>query len=99
MKPLKQDRDSNSEEAVWYLYMIRLQNGHLYTGITTNVERRFAEHQAGKGAKYLRGKGKLTLAFTQSIGDRSSALKLEARIKKMPKAEKERLINGNISVD
>ncbi|HKI60025.1 MAG TPA: GIY-YIG nuclease family protein [Mariprofundaceae bacterium] len=88
-------------EVVWYLYMIRLENNHLYTGITTDIDRRFAEHQSGKGAKYLRGKGKMRLVFTEKIGGHSSALKVEARIKKMPKFEKERLINGerNIQAD
>lgn len=41
----------------WHLYMLRLPSGMLYTGITTDVARRLAQHQAGKGAKALRGKG------------------------------------------
>lgn len=97
MKPLKQDKSiTPGEEAVWHLYMIRLQNGHLYTGITTDVERRFSEHQSGKGAKCLRGKGDLTLVFSEAIGSRSSALKLEAHIKKLPKQEKEKITLAGI---
>jgi len=92
---LKQDKDSTVEQAVWHLYMIRLESGHLYTGITTDVERRLAEHRAGKGAKYLRGKGRLDLVFRQRVGDHSSALKLELQIKKMAKREKEALIKGS----
>ena len=97
---MKQENDSkgSSDEAAWHLYMIRLENGHIYTGITTDIDRRFAEHQSGKGAKYLRGKGKMTLVFKDKIGNHSSALKMEARIKKMPKSEKERLINGDRNI-
>jgi len=76
----------------WSLYLVRCKGGHLYTGITTDVERRFAEHQAGKGAKYLRGKAPLELVFQQRIGSRSEALKIEALIKKWPKADKEKII-------
>ena len=89
--------NDNAHEPVWYLYMIRLENGHLYTGITTDVERRFSEHQSGKGAKYLRGKGLLTLVFSEVIGSRSSALKLEVKIKKMPKQEKEKIVRAGIN--
>jgi len=81
-------------EAAWFLYLIRCKDGALYTGITTNVDRRFAEHQSGKGAKYLRGKAPLTLVFQQKIGSRSAALKAEASIKKLPKADKETIINS-----
>ncbi|MDX8404152.1 MAG: GIY-YIG nuclease family protein [Mariprofundaceae bacterium] len=81
-------------DTVWHLYMIRLNNGHLYTGITTDVERRFKEHQAGKGAKYLRGKGELKLVYKQSIGTQSNALKIESKVKKLNKHEKEQLILG-----
>ncbi|MGP6213224.1 DNA damage response exodeoxyribonuclease YhbQ, partial [Escherichia coli] len=45
----------------WYLYLIRTADNKLYTGITTDVERRYQQHQSGKGAKALRGKGELTL--------------------------------------
>ena len=83
-------------DSTWYLYMIRLQNGNLYTGITTDIERRFSEHQSGKGAKYLRGKGTLTLVFSEVIGSRSAALKLESHIKKMSKQQKEALLRDGI---
>nr|WP_194335048.1 GIY-YIG nuclease family protein [Mariprofundus sp. KV] len=72
--------------------MIRCNSGQLYTGITTDVDRRFAEHQQGKGAKFLRGKGPLELVFTALIGDRSDALKMEIRVKKLRRSEKEALI-------
>ncbi|MCE0845721.1 GIY-YIG nuclease family protein [Buttiauxella sp. A2-C1_F] len=78
----------------WYLYLVRTLDNRLYTGITTDVERRFLQHQAGKGAKALRGKGELTLAFSHLVGDRSSALRLEYRIKQLTKIQKERLVTG-----
>lgn len=84
----------------WYLYLVRTASGSLYTGITTDVERRFAEHQSGapKGARSLRGKGPLTLAFQATAGDRSRALKLEWQVKRWPKARKEALISGEYSL-
>lgn len=82
----------------WFLYMIRCRGGLLYTGITTDVSRRFGEHCDGKGAKFLRGKGPLELVLSTEIGNRSEALKAEARIKRMRKAEKEALIrNGSLA--
>lgn len=86
----------NSERSAseWFLYLIRTNKGSLYTGITTDVERRFLEHQQGglKGAKSLKGKGPLTLEFQTRVSDRSRALKLEYRIKQLSKAKKERLL-------
>ncbi|WP_340616196.1 GIY-YIG nuclease family protein [Xenorhabdus entomophaga] len=76
----------------WYLYLIRAQNGTLYTGITTDVSRRFMQHASGKGAKALRGKAPLTLVYQSLVGDRSMALKVEYRVKKLNKQQKERLI-------
>jgi len=78
----------------WFLYLIRCKTGQLYTGITTNVQRRLTEHQCGKGAKYLRGKDPLQLVFQQEIGSRSEALKIESTIKKLPKEAKETIIRS-----
>ncbi|MBY6185755.1 GIY-YIG nuclease family protein [Marinobacter hydrocarbonoclasticus] len=80
----------------WFLYLIRTRAGHLYTGITTDVDRRFSEHQQGapKGARALRGKGPLTLVYQSPAGQRSTALKLEYRIKRLTKAQKEALIKA-----
>lgn len=80
------------ENPTWHLYMLRLPNGTLYTGITNDVARRLAQHQAGKGAKALRGKGELTLAFLCPVGTRSMALRLEYRVKQLSKMQKERLV-------
>ncbi|MFC3394369.1 GIY-YIG nuclease family protein [Brenneria rubrifaciens] len=76
----------------WHLYILRTPTGLLYTGITTDVARRVAQHQAGKGAKALRGKGELTLVFQCLAGNRSSASKLEYQVKQLSKSQKERLV-------
>jgi putative endonuclease len=83
----------------WYLYMVRCRGGNLYTGIATDVERRLAEHQADKGARYLRGKGRLKLVFKKWIGTRSLALKMERRVKGLPKHKKERLVATGIGIE
>jgi putative endonuclease len=87
------DAPSGREDPLpeWYLYLVRCRGGSLYTGIATDVDRRLAEHRAGKGAKYLRGRGRLKLVYKQRIGNRAAALKIEMRIKKWPKEKKERL--------
>ncbi|BCU92165.1 hypothetical protein B7R74_00155 [Yersinia pseudotuberculosis] len=79
-------------DRLWHLYLLRTASGMLYTGITTDVVRRLAQHQAGKGAKALRGKGELTLVFHCEAGDRSTALKLEYRVKQLSKQQKEKLV-------
>lgn len=79
-------------ETIWHLYMLRMSSGMLYTGITTDVARRVAQHQAGKGAKALRGKGELQLVFHSQVGDRSMALRLEYQVKQLSKKQKEKLV-------
>ena len=83
----------------WFLYLIRTADNRLYTGITTDVARRFCQHQDGKGAKALRGKGELQLAFSQEVGEHSLALRLEYRIKQLTKRQKERLVAGEDTVE
>lgn len=83
----------------WYVYMVRCRDGSLYTGIATDVERRFAEHQDNRGAKYLRGRGPLALVFKQRIGQRGQALKVEQNIKRLPRHVKERLIQTGTGLE
>ena len=75
-------------ESVWYLYLIECEDGSLYTGITTDVERRYAEHVAGKGARYTRMKKPMKLVGFRECGSRSEALKAELALKKLPHAGK-----------
>lgn len=76
----------------WKLYILRCGDGSLYTGITTDVEKRLEVHRSGKGAKYTRGRGPLALVYSEECGDHSTALKREIEIKAMTKEEKERFI-------
>ncbi|PPI85860.1 hypothetical protein KEHDKFFH_00635 [Marinobacter maroccanus] len=80
--------------------MVRTARGALYTGITTDVERRFTEHQGGapRGARALRGKGPLELVFSAPAGDRSRASRLEWHIKQWPRLRKEALARGEVSL-
>lgn len=75
----------------WKLYMLRCGDGSLYTGITTDIDRRLEEHRAGKGAKYTRGRGPLELVYSEDCGDKSTALKRELEIKALPREEKLKL--------
>lgn len=77
----------------WHLYLIRTRQGTLYTGISTDVLRRFNEHCEGKGAKYLRSRGPLTLVYQSKMGSRALATKAEHRIKKLQKKRKEQIIS------
>lgn len=81
----------------WHVYLIRTRDGSLYTGIATDVARRFEEHltSRGKGARYLRGRAPLELVFHKRIGSRALALRAERRIKRLHKREKERIVRTN----
>lgn len=87
------------KDSLWHIYLVRCDNNALYTGIAKDVDARFTKHCEGKGAKFLRGKKSLTLVFQAPVGSYSEALKAEYRIKKQNKPLKERLVNGDISLD
>ncbi|MBW1915264.1 MAG: GIY-YIG nuclease family protein [Deltaproteobacteria bacterium] len=78
----------------WYIYLIRTRCGCLYTGIATDVLRRFAEHaESGeKAAKYLRSKGPLELVYYAGVGSHVLASKAEYRIKRLSKKAKEEIV-------
>lgn len=84
------------QASTWYLYLIRCANGHLYTGITTDVVRRFKEHQSNgpKAAKYLRGKGPLILMYQEQVGSHGDALRREIAVKKLSSSQKLALIES-----
>ena len=75
-------------EKIWTVYILECGDGTLYTGITDDLERRLRAHETGKGAKYTRGRGPLTLVHTEEVEDKSAALKREHSIKKLSRAEK-----------
>lgn len=74
--------------APWYLYLIECRNGSFYAGISNDVERRYAQHLAGRGAKYTRAHPPLRLLGTRAFPDRSSASKAEHAIRQLPRAQK-----------
>lgn len=78
----------------YWLYILRCGDGTLYTGTTDDVDRRLAVHQSGKGAKYTRGRGPLTLAYQEACADKSAALRREIAVKRLTRAEKLALIEG-----
>ena len=79
-------------EKSWKLYILRCRDGSLYTGITTDVDKRFAAHNAGKGAKYTRSRKPVELVYQEACDDHSHALRRELEIKALTKEEKLKLI-------
>ncbi|MBN2585601.1 GIY-YIG nuclease family protein [Patescibacteria group bacterium] len=78
---------------MYRLYILQCKDGTLYTGITTDIERRINEHNASTvGAKYMRGRGPAKLVFSRNFRNRSNAAKEEVHIKKLPRAKKLALI-------
>lgn len=77
----------------WYVYMVRASDQSLYTGITTDLVRRLAEHQSGKaGAKYFRGRNAVEMVYSEPANNRSEASVRETAIKKLSRAKKLELI-------
>ena len=72
----------------WYVYILELGDGTLYTGATTDLAARIARHAAGRGAKYTRGRGGARLRYWEAHPTRGAALSREAAIKRLPRAKK-----------
>ena len=74
----------------WWVYMLRCADGSLYTGITTDVSRRLAEHngEAGLGARYTRSRRPVELVYAEGAGNRAQASRREAAIKRLDRARK-----------
>jgi len=79
----------------WTVYILQCADGTLYTGIAKDVQRRLSEHADGSGAKYTRGRGPFKVIHTELKRTKGQALKREAKIKSLPRAEK--LAQGKIS--
>ncbi len=78
----------------WSVYLLRCGDGTLYCGIAKDVGARLAQHRAGKGARYTKGRGPLELVHQERCADRSAALRREAAIKRLGRAAKLALIGG-----
>lgn len=76
----------------WFIYILECADQTLYTGITTDIQRRLQQHEQGQGAKYTKGRTPLKLVYTEKARNRSEASKREAEIKTMSKQEKRELI-------
>lgn len=80
-------------DPVAYVYILRCADGTLYTGWTTDLERRLAEHNAGRGAAYTRGRRPVALVYQEPQPDRASAMRREAEIKRRGKRYREQLVH------
>lgn len=79
----------------YFLYLLRCGDGSLYTGIALDVDKRVAEHRDGtRGARYLRGRAPFDVVFRRRVGSRSTASRMEYRVKQLAKAQKEALVSG-----
>ena len=79
--------------STWHVYLVRASDKSLYTGIARDVQRRLDEHRSGRGAKFLRGRGPLTLAFEREVESHGLALRMEHAVKRLSKARKEALVS------
>jgi len=75
-----------------FVYIVRCADGTLYTGWTTDVARRVAQHNAGRGARYTRVHRPVTLVYREEMPDRSAAMRRELALKKLDRERKERLV-------
>jgi len=75
----------------WFLYLARCADGSLYTGVTTDLDRRLREHNVGRASRYTAGRRPVWLAGAWRFPDRASAQRAEARLRRLPRPEKERL--------
>jgi predicted GIY-YIG superfamily endonuclease len=82
----------------WTVYLARCRDGTLYTGITTDPDRRLAEHNAGSGAAYTRSRLPVALVYWEVVIDRSSALRREHAIKRLSRAAKEALSRSSPAI-
>lgn len=83
----------------WYLYVVKCADGTLYTGISSNPVRRIKQHNAGKGASYTASRRPVLFQGAWLFADRAAATKAELHLKRLRRAEKERLIEGHLPFD
>ena len=77
----------------WIVYMLECADTSLYTGITNDLDRRLAEHAAGKGARYTKGRGPFRLVYRETCQSRAEASKRETAIKSLDRAKKRQLFS------
>ncbi len=84
------------EKSSYYVYMLECNDGSLYTGYTSNLEKRVARHNKGSGSKYVRSRLPVTLVYSEFFEDRSEAMRREIFIKSLGRLQKKDLIAGVI---
>ena len=90
------DSGAKNNRQEWYVYIIKASDDSFYTGVTTDVERRFSEHSGSrKGARFFRGRQPLEVVYSENHPDRSSAQRRESEIKKLTRDLKLELIRVN----
>ena len=90
--------DAQPEPMPWLLYLLECENGAYYAGITTDLNRRFAEHVFGVGARYTRANPPMRVLAVKTFMDRASASRAEAALKKLPRAQKLSYFNNQRAV-
>jgi len=83
---------------MWVIYLLRCSDNSLYCGITNDLEQRLRAHQAGKGAKYTRGRLPVKIVYTEEVCSKSVALKRELMIKSLSKKEKEFMVSQSTTI-
>jgi putative endonuclease len=90
---MKRKKTEGINNDIWHVYMVRCNDGTLYTGITNDLEKRIAAHNSGKdGARYTRSRKPVKLVYSEEAGSKSTAAKLEYKIKQMTRAKKMEMI-------
>jgi len=84
---------SKKQETDWFVYILRCADDTLYTGITTDLERRLEEHNKGKGARYTSSRIPVTMVYSREAADRSEASRIECELKRLPRSRKLQLIS------
>ena len=87
------------ETRTWFLYTLRCADGTFYTGITTDLDRRVAEHNSGRGARYTAGRRPVTLLAAWRFPDQGAAQRAEARFRRLPRAQKLALVTQGLSFE
>lgn len=84
---------------MYYVYMLKCADGSLYTGYTNDLQKRVGVHNSGRGAKYTKSRLPVRLVYSEEHESKSSALKREAEIKKLTRAQKEKLIKNQLQTN
>ena len=86
--------EAKSAEAKYYVYLLLCADGSYYCGSTNDPEKRLQAHNAGRGAKYTRGRGPCTIAYLEEFGSKSEAMSREWHLKKLTHREREMLVHS-----